>query len=69
MDSPKNDPAIQYKTRLAPHKLPVARINQYWTISKPKGLKNRAAIIHHVAMVSFVIFLLSTVTVHVSGFR
>jgi hypothetical protein len=45
MDNKKNIPAIQYKTKFAPHKDPVAKINQYCIISNPNGLKKRAIII------------------------
>jgi hypothetical protein len=65
MESPKKNPAIQYKTKFALHNVPVSPISQYWTTSKPNGLKNRAIIMHRVARLPIRIFLqVSTVTVH-----
>ena len=65
MESPKKNPAIQYKTKFALHNVPVRPISQYWTTSKPNGLKNRASIMHRVARLPIRIFLqVSTVTVH-----
>ena len=65
MDSPKKNPAIQYKTKFALHNVPVSPISQYWTTSKPNGLKNRAIIMQRVARLPIRIFLqVSTVTVH-----
>lgn len=57
MESPKKSAAIQYKTKFALHKLPVSRISQYWTMSNPNGLKNRASIMHQVAKFPIRVFL------------
>ena len=44
MYTPKNEPAIQYKTKFAFHKLPVSSSREYCTASNPNGLKNSASI-------------------------
>ena len=65
MGSPKKNPAKQYKTKFALHNVPVRLISQYWTMSKPKGLKKRAIIIERVARFPTSTFLqVCTVTVH-----